>query len=76
MILPPALNNAQVGQVNNYFEPVDSVEFNVITEEIVVEAAVDDIEITSETIEIITEVLEDDLTVEGITENVETNSSC
>jgi hypothetical protein len=76
MILPPALNNALVGQVNNYFEPVDSVEFNSTTEEIVVNESIIDTEITSEATIIITVVLEDDLTTEGITHNVTTDCSC
>jgi hypothetical protein len=76
MILPQCLNNATVGQINNYFEPVDSVCFSSTTEEIVIESVNPEIEfnIDSDTIEV--NAINEEIIVEEIDNNVETVCGC
>jgi hypothetical protein len=77
MILTTCLNNANLGKVVNYFEPVDSIELQDIGENIIIEdIQTEELEINETTDTILVEEQEVEIEIEELENNVEVDCSC
>lgn len=70
MILTPCLNNAMVGEVNNYLVPVDAIGVETVTDTIIISDSTPTISVEDITTEYKIVITEDDIAIQDGEVNV------